>query len=62
MRQSQTVNTLVTLYCPVTFEIFQLRTNNVMTISDLKRKVAIKFNTTIDNVIISYGDKEYRGD
>ena len=32
-----------------------------MTVTDFKKKIAWKYNTSVDNVIISYGDKEYRG-
>lgn len=38
-------STIVTLYCPITFEIFQIRTNQVMTVTDFKRKIATKFDT-----------------
>jgi ribosomal protein S24E len=45
----------------MTFEIFQVRTNNCMSITDLKRKIASKYETTLDNIIISYADKEFKG-
>jgi ribosomal protein S24E len=32
-----------------------------MSVTDFKKKVAQKYDTSVDNVIISYGDKEYRG-
>lgn len=51
----------MTVYCPGTFEIFQVRTNQVMTVSDFKRRIGLKFDTTYDNVVLSYGDKELRG-
>ncbi len=54
-------STVVTVYCPMTFEIFQVRTNNCMTITDLKRKIASKYETTLDNIIISYAEKEFKG-
>ena len=58
---SQVNNTIVTVYCPMTFEIFQVRTNNCMTITDFKRKIALKFETTLDNIVITYADKEFLG-
>ena len=54
-------STMITLYCPITFEIFQIRTNQVMTITEFKRKIAQKYDTSADNVILSYGDKEFIG-
>jgi hypothetical protein len=62
MQQILKNNYLLTLYCPVTFEIFKMRTNNVITITELKHKIAKKFQTTIDNVIITCGDKEFKGE
>jgi hypothetical protein len=32
-----------------------------MTVTEFKRKIAQKYETTIDNIIISYGEKEFRG-
>lgn len=32
-----------------------------MTVTDLKRKLASKYETTLDNIIISYADKEFKG-
>jgi hypothetical protein len=32
-----------------------------MTVTEFKKKVAQKYDTSVENVIISYGDKEYRG-
>jgi hypothetical protein len=54
-------STLITLYCPITFEIFQFRTNAVMTITDIKKKIGEKYQTNHENVVISYGDKEFKG-
>lgn len=54
-------STLVTVYCPVTFEIFQVRTNEIMSIADFKAKIAQKYGTSTDNIVISYGEKEFKG-
>ena len=32
-----------------------------MTVTEFKKKIAQKYETSADNVIISYGDKEYKG-
>lgn len=32
-----------------------------MTITEFKRKIAHKYDTSPENVIISYGDKEFKG-
>lgn len=61
MKHSAVNSTLVTVYCPMTFEIFQIRTNQIMTVTEFKRKIAQKYETTLDNIIISYGDKEFKG-
>ncbi len=45
----------------MTFEIFTIRTNNCMSITDFKRKIASKYETTLDNIIITYADKEFKG-
>ena len=45
----------------MTFEIFTIRTNNYMSITDFKRKIASKYETTLDNIIITYADKEFKG-
>jgi ribosomal protein S24E len=45
----------------MTFEIFQVRTNNCMSITDFKRKIASKYETKLDNVIITYAEKEFNG-
>lgn len=62
MKVNKVSNTLVTVYCPITFEIFQVRTNAVMSVLEFKRKIASKYETTIDNIVLSYEDKEFRGD
>lgn len=56
-----TNSTLVTVYCPSTFEIFQVRTNMVMTVTEFKRKIAQRYETTLDNVVLSYNEKEFPG-
>lgn len=33
----------------------------VMTISEFKRKIAQRYETTMDNVIVSYNEKEFKG-
>jgi hypothetical protein len=32
-----------------------------MTISDFKRKISQKYETTLDNIIVSHGDKTFDG-
>jgi hypothetical protein len=58
---SHNYSSIVTVYCPMTFEIFTIRTNNCMSITDFKRKIASKYETTLDNIIITYADKEFKG-
>ena len=43
------------------FEVFSIRVNSAMTLSDFKNRIAQKYETFLDNIIISVGDKEYRG-
>lgn len=33
-----------------------------MSVLEFKRKIASKYETTLDNVVLSYEDKEFRGD
>ena len=42
----------------MSFEIFQVRTNPVMSVGDLKRRLAIRYKTSSDNLIISHGEVE----
>lgn len=60
--QRHTSHTLVTVYCPLNFEIFQVRINMVMTVHDFKKKLALKYETPIDNIVISNGEMEFGGD
>eukprot|EP00347_Sterkiella_histriomuscorum_P001807 403370601 len=53
---------LITVYCPVNFEVFQVRVHSVMTLSEFKNRIAQRYETYADNIIICVGDKEYRGE
>ena len=53
---------LLTCYCPKQFTTFKVRTNQVMTITDLKERVALHLKTTSNNVIITVKGKEYKGE
>ena len=33
----------------------------IMSVSEFKRKIAQRYETTLDNVILSYNEKEYNG-
>ena len=52
---------LITVYSPHNFEIFQVRVHSVMSLLDFKKRIAQRFNTNSDNVIVSIGDKQYKG-
>ena len=38
-----------------------MRVNHVMSMLDFKKRIASRYETISDNVIVSIGDKEYRG-
>lgn len=39
-----------------------MRVHSVMTLADFKQKISAKFETPVDNIILSIGDKEYAGE
>ncbi|CDW78693.1 UNKNOWN [Stylonychia lemnae] len=59
--QSYYRENLITVYSPMNFEIFQVRVHNVMSLQEFKSRIAQRFETYADNIIIGVGDNEYSG-
>jgi hypothetical protein len=38
-----------------------VRINQIMSITEFKRKIAQKYETSLDNIIVSNGDREFKG-
>ena len=60
--QFYSMHNLITVYCPLNFEIFQVRINSIMTLHEFKYKIALKYQTKPDNINLYIIDKLYSGD
>jgi len=51
------MHNLVTVCCQSIFEVFQVRIHNVMSLAELKERIARRYDTFPDNIIVHFQDK-----